>query len=573
MPPLSLRTALALAFAAVSVLMAVVLSWSLGQLATDAVRRDIGAALSELAEQMRSRLDLGLYERLRDVETLVALHQLRDPATQVGDNRLVLEKLRRSTGEIAWIGFARPDGKVVYSADSILEGADVSKRPWFIEGGKGSFVGDVHEAKLLAKILPPPASGEPLRFVDVAAPVFDLEGRFSGVLGVHLSWEWAREVEHTVFSLGRRAKGVETFVLNREGKVLLAPAGKEAAGLPGGLAQAASHGGLLLRWPDGRDYLTTVVPTRGYGDYAGLGWTVVVRQAAAEAYAPVYQLQATVLALGGGFAVLFALFGIWLAGQVAQPLAALASTADRLRSGEDLEVPIGGRLLETRRLASSLDHLLRALRGEQSKLAQLNASLEEQVLERTQLLDSANQHLFGALEERQRLVNKLEELASTDSLTGLYNRRAFHERAEIELRRVERQPGPLSALIFDIDHFKRVNDGYGHDIGDEAIRLLARTVSQQLRDVDILARFGGEEFVALLPNTTLDAALEIAERLRIDVAAISIPCPAGPIAITASFGAAEWEPGIGIDTLIARADQALYGAKHTGRNRVEAWRG
>lgn len=574
MPTISLRTTLALAFGAVSVLMALVISWSINQIASDAIRRDIGTALTELAEQMRSRLDMGLYERLRDVDTLTVLRQLRDPATRVGDNRLVLEKLRRSTGEIAWIGFARNDGLVVYSADGLLEGANVGARPWFKAGREGPFVGDVHEAKLLAKLLPAPANGEPLRFVDVAAPVFDLQGRLSGVLGVHLSWEWARNIEQTVFSLGRRNKGVETFVLNREGQILLAPAGREATKLPTGLSNAHQEGGQLLEWPDGGKYLTAVVSTRGYGDYAGLGWSVLVRQDAEQAYTPVRELRNTVLAIGAACAVLFALFGFWLAERISHPLRALTSAAHRLQSGEaETVLPAHARFHEPKLLADALRHLLTTLKQEQTKLAELNASLESQVAERTEALDAANRHLLLSLEERQRLVKQLETQANTDSLTGLLNRRAFHERAQREVQRQARQITALSVLIFDIDHFKQINDLYGHEAGDEALRQLALAAQEWLREMDVLARFGGEEFVALLPDSDLEAARRVAERMRQAAADLQIHYPSGVIRLTLSFGVAQWRPEQAMDALIAQADQALYTAKHKGRNRVEVWIG
>lgn len=571
---LSLRSVLALAFAAVSVLMALALSWSLGNLASDAVRRDIGSALNELAEQMRSRLDLGMYERLRDVETLAVLRQLRDPHTDRLDNRLVLEKLRRSTGEIAWIGFAHQDGRVLFSADGLLEGANVSSRPWFIAGKQAPFVGDVHDAKLLAKLLPAPGSGEPLRFVDVAAPIYDLDGQLSGVLGVHLSWEWARTVEQTVFSLGQRSKGVETFILNRQGQILLAPQGKVATLLPARLASTAATGGELMAWPDGQAYLTAVIPTRGLGSYAGLGWTVVVRQAEAQAYAPVQAIRHTVLVMGAGFALLFALFGIWLASRISRPLRHLTSAAAALQAGRnERPLPDGRPFAETSRLARSLTHLVDTLRSEQAKLASLNASLEQQVSQRTEALDAVNRHLYSALEERQRLVKQLETLANTDSLSGLLNRRAFQDRAALEMGRQERQGGPLAALTFDIDHFKRINDQYGHEGGDAAIQRLASVCQGLLREIDVLARFGGEEFVALLPDSDAEEAIAVAERLREAAEALQIEGYGEPIRLTVSFGVAQWRSGMSIDNLLARADQALYQAKHGGRNRVCQWAG
>ncbi|QDQ25872.1 diguanylate cyclase [Chitinimonas arctica] len=287
---------------------------------------------------------------------------------------------------------------------------------------------------------------------------------------------------------------------------------------------------------------------------------------------PVGCLQSIVLMAGVAMAVLSALFGVLLAGRMARPMMQLSDAADRLRRGEDdAAIPTETAFRETWQLSSSFRRLIDTLRAEQTKLGVLNAALEEQVSARTLMLDTANRLLFDSLEERQQLVDRLKELANTDSLTQLLNRRAFQERADIEFKRLDRQSATLSVFIFDIDHFKRINDGYGHETGDEAIRMLARTAAGELREMDVLARFGGEEFVALLPDADLATAMEVAERLRAKITTLRIATPAGPIAMTASFGVAQWVPQVGIDTLIARADQALYGAKHTGRDRVVAW--
>jgi len=552
--------------------MATVMSIALDRVATDVVRRDARVHLVELAREMSGRLDEGMYSWRRTVETLASLRQIRDPATDANDNRMTLDRLHQNYEEIAWIGMASTEGRVLVSANGVLEGVDVSTRPWFKAGLHAPYMGDVHEAKLLAAILPAPANGDPLRFVDVAAPVYGLDSQLRGVLGVHLAWSWARQVEDKVFSPERRARGVETFVLNREGHVLLAPPGLEASRMPTSLALAKDRiDGAELRWSSG-DYATGAISTKGFGGAESLGWTVVVRQPVAAAYASARQLQAIVVTAGVAFALLFALFGVVLAGVLARPLTALIDVADRLRFGEETaQIPVTGFYREARRLGASLRHLVAALDGERRKLAALNASLEQQVLERTTLLDTANQHLFSVLGERDKLIGQLEQLANTDGLTGLLNRRALFARADIELRRVQRQGGQFSLILLDIDHFKRINDGYGHDVGDEALRQLAACLKQELRDMDVPARLGGEEFVILLSDGDMEAALALSERLRERVAALDIPTAKEPIRMTASFGVADWEKGLSVEDVISRADDALYRAKHAGRNRVYAW--
>ncbi len=168
--------------------------------------------------------------------------------------------------------------------------------------------------------------------------------------------------------------------------------------------------------------------------------------------------------------------------------------------------------------------------------------------------------------DRKRVELQLARLAATDPLTSLPNRRYFLEAASRELERLRRFKVPAAVVMLDIDHFKAINDTYGHAAGDEALRQVASVATAHLRAVDILARLGGEEFALLLPGTSEHGAMIVAERLRTALAE-------GPVhhefGITASFGVAEVSgDDTGIDDALRRADAALYAAKHSGRNRV-----
>ncbi|KPC53823.1 sensor domain-containing diguanylate cyclase [Amantichitinum ursilacus] len=574
MPRKNLRSVLMVAFAAVSAIMALSLSLVLGHLATERQREDIGEAISELAGQLRDQLDRGMNQRVRDIQIIAALRQVRDPSTSKNDNRAVLDKLAQTFPNYAFIGMASPDGIVQYATHGLLEGKSVAERPWFQAGKRDLFTGDIHEAKLLAKLLSPQANGEPLRFVDVATPVFDLNGQFLGVLGAHLSWAWARGLEQNVFTPARRNQGIETFVLNRSGEIILAPPGVDPATvkLPRNLPTAEAAGEPVT-WPDGNDYLTSLVLTHGEQNFAGLGWKIVVRQPTRIAFAPVRSLQLTILVVGAIGALVFALLGAWLAEAIARPMLRLAEAAERLQQGESgLEIPLENQYSESARLSASLRHLVAGLNDERSKLATLNQALEEQVHARTDMLDRANMHLLSTLEERASMVKQLEELASTDSLTGLLNRRAFWLRADMEYKRAARSGTPLSLVMFDIDHFKRINDAYGHDVGDEALRQLANVVSASLREIDLVARMGGEEFALLLPETAVEGAQLVAERLREQVAQIRVPvATGGVVSFTASFGISAWPQELGLDHALIRADQALYNAKNGGRDQVRIY--
>jgi diguanylate cyclase (GGDEF)-like protein len=197
-------------------------------------------------------------------------------------------------------------------------------------------------------------------------------------------------------------------------------------------------------------------------------------------------------------------------------------------------------------------------------------------LERTQHTVKAAERLqqkVSSLEtETQQLKVKIEQETTrslTDILTGIPNRLAYAERAEQEFQRWQRYGGALSLILFDIDHFKRINDALGHDVGDRALRAVAQALKSQARSVDFVARFGGEEFVVLLPNTELTQAHCAAEKLRTAIDSLLFKHIDKEVPVTVSAGVAALEPDDDFDTVVKRADQALYRAKRNGRNRCE----
>ena len=187
-----------------------------------------------------------------------------------------------------------------------------------------------------------------------------------------------------------------------------------------------------------------------------------------------------------------------------------------------------------------------------------------------QQLQRKNDQLEREIEERQRAEAALQRLATTDPLTNIFNRRYFFDIAAEELERSLRYHHAMALVIFDIDHFKKINDQHGHRVGDQTLEMLARVCRDNLRRVDILARYGGEEFVVLLPETGRDEALVVAERLRRVAAEMRVPIPGGEVRLTISLGLAlccQVEP-VELDQLIELADRAMYQAKNSGRNRV-----
>ncbi len=173
--------------------------------------------------------------------------------------------------------------------------------------------------------------------------------------------------------------------------------------------------------------------------------------------------------------------------------------------------------------------------------------------------------------QNARLYAKVTELATTDTLTGLYNRRHFIELTNLEIARARRYNTPLSAVMFDLDRYKKINDRYGHQVGDQVLVEIAKLCQANLRSVDIACRYGGDEMTIVLPNIHLEQATQFAERLRGLISDLRIPVGEKMIKITASIGVATFQPEDGsLEDLLANADRALYRAKQ-GRNRIAVY--
>ncbi len=213
---------------------------------------------------------------------------------------------------------------------------------------------------------------------------------------------------------------------------------------------------------------------------------------------------------------------------------------------------------------SKIDELRRSIREmkEKNEIYQLKVSL-------LKMVETFEQYIRRLKKD----VESYENLAFTDQLTGLYNRRMFLEIAEKKLNEAKRYQEPLSIIMLDIDLFKRINDTYGHDIGDLALKFLANILRKNVRASDIVARWGGEEFVILLPKTSLEQAYRVAEKIRKIVEFSTVELPDGvKLKFTVSLGVSSFRGQEDLEELLKEADVALYEAKRRGRNRTEVYK-
>jgi diguanylate cyclase (GGDEF)-like protein len=222
------------------------------------------------------------------------------------------------------------------------------------------------------------------------------------------------------------------------------------------------------------------------------------------------------------------------------------------------------------RQGDELDQLAVTFGDMLNRLQQSQTDLEHRVAQRTTELSLANQQLKAEMDQREKIAQLLEETARTDFLTKLINRRAMHWFVQNEIARVERAGGTFSLVLVDIDYFKNINDQFGHGIGDDVLIALSRAFERSAREQDIVSRWGGEEFLILLPNTAQADAFEQAERLRQLLDSDALQIERYPHRVTASFGVCEFTPGESLEFLLKQADVALYQAKALGRNQVRA---
>ena len=411
--PRGLGAQLALAFSLLTIVLTIALIAVVERRAIDQIKDRIGRGLADLAAQTSDKLERGMFERYREVALITARPVLTTDEYSTDQRRQALERVQRSYDYYEWIGLTDTEGKVLVAGNRLLEGADVSTRPWFIEGMRGGYVGDVHEALLLDKLLPPQPDKAPRRFVDVAFPYADANGKVRGVLGAHLSWNWARDVERSVVGSADRESDTQTLILSSTGRVLLGP--RELMDTTLALdsfrnASPTRRGSFTVeRWPDGKDYVVGFQKGSGYASYPGLGWVVLVRQQVDTAWQPLHDMRRHALVSGLLLALLFSLVGVALARRITYPLKQLAATAGELRDGGAVQIASGGPYEEVKALSSSLNLLVQDLDERRRQLQQLNGTLEQLVESRTAELRRALETVQGSEARIRAIVDTAQD--------------------------------------------------------------------------------------------------------------------------------------------------------------------
>ena len=552
----SLRMQIALVFGTLVIALAVLLSLGFGELLKHRIQRDAGETLQAVAENAGKLLAAGLMQRSLEAEVLASAAMIWSEGLDSPEAQHMLARSQAMQPNNLWIGVADAQGVVRNATGGLLLGHSVAQRPWFQRGLQEVHVGDVHPAQLLESLLPPTASGEPHRFVDFAAPI-RIGPTTVGVLGIHGSWEWSREVLEGLTPATSVEDAVELFIFDRQGQMILAPRRHgtmlQAAGqrLPEGTYINNNRDGgnlqtAVVPWLDGKRYLTAATQLQPRNAASDLGWRIVARQPVELAFAEADRTVRMALAIGLTAALLASALAWMAARRLSEDLYALAAAASAVEAGQPgSNIPAVHSNREVHQLSQALGRMTH-------RLLAAREAMEEKVRLRTLELEAANR--------------ALDLQARTDALTGLLNRRGFETQMAFAMALARRSTRPLSVIAVDVDHFKRVNDTYGHEAGDEVLRRLARTLETRLRGSDVIARLGGEEFVALLPDTDLEGARAIAQTLVTAMAQQQDPV-VGTITVSAGVASMRGADDTGA-AILRRSDIALYEAKGQGRNRV-----
>lgn len=482
-----------------------------------AIKAKLQEQLTNSSTQTAREVGLWLKERLNDLKTFGSSYEVTENVTPGGggSRRLpdFLNSVNRRFPDFEELVVVAPDLRAVAHTGRAAGKLEL-EGDWLRKAREGeSVLGDPQRADSTSAVT-----------VEVAVPIQNPAGRFLGVLAARLNF---KSIEQPVRDL-LAGPSSRTRIVRPDGQSIVEVGGGSAP-LPAATLRAleqADGGSVAYEAPDG------VAVVGVLAQVPGTEWMTVAETPAATAYADIRRLRNTTILLVLVLLLVVGSLAYGLGLLVVLPLERLSRAADQVAGGDlDVEVPVSGGG-EVSQLTGVFNDMVRRLREGRAEL---------------------------------------ERLSVTDELTGLANRRHLDDELGRELQRHERHKRALAVLMLDVDRFKDLNDTHGHPAGDAVLRQLAKVLNESTRKGDTVARFGGEEFVVILPETPAAGALHLAEKIRAAVAdqRFAIDENGGEVRVTVSVGLSRFpDHGGAPEALISTADQALYRSKQGGRNRV-----
>ena len=536
--------------------------------------REKSRLISEVSLATKSYLE-SLAERIVFADLLVNEH---NPRAQLEAMQLSQALLNQQSYYHDVI-LVNPSGQVVYTLKQESDlGVNLREDPWVDTGAGLAFD---QSRRLLTTVVTPVRYYEPsLRSASfMATPVWSPQGRWLGVLMVQLNQEWLAKVAQSGVGTTRTGE-VVLAQLNGIGKLeVVAPLRFDREAAIRGRLLDESHevpANRAIRgeegWGSGKDYRHERV-LAGWVYVPSMQMALVVKQDESEVLSSLRTMRLYTLALLLVVILLVSLLSIAISQRLTKPLLAIIDTLQQLKSGR-WHLRVADEQLESEEaahLVSGINQLADTIEEQLERLQHQTTELEYQA----QTLEQYNQDLEEAVRERTK---ELAQLSLIDPMTGLFNRRHYIDEGVRLWKTVVRQRQCLMFALLDVDHFKLFNDSRGHHMGDEALTLVAQCLQQTCqRSSDLAFRMGGEEMAALVVVKDVDDAMELAERLRVAVESKAMMHPRSPVKgiLTISIGVAlldardcQHASEANLDGLYRLADEALYRAKHQGRNQV-----
>ena len=389
-PRQSVRARFAIFTGISGVLFASVLAFWVVQGQREQLLEAVNASVRREAAVLGQTISAALAERQSQVQQMAALPEVVSGMMEPGALRLVLERTRGHSPEFEWLAMTDARGVVTTATGARLEGLDVSRQPWFVQGSQGAWVGNPHPAGAMDGVLPLDADGRAVQLVDVAVPVIDNEGKLIGVMVGMLNWRWISDIHQALTVRDSDLK--HTLLLAPNGDVSIGPAGWLGQWMsPEGLSQIQADGqSRVLTWPDIGDQLTALAPVRWSAQAGQAPWTLVLRQDPARVFDPVDTLRQRLLLGGLAGSLAFMVLSWWLSGKVVRPLRKLAHTARALQEGRPaaFEAP-SQHPDEVAMLSGALADLHSNLQARLVELAAYRDHLEDKISERTEQLRQA----------------------------------------------------------------------------------------------------------------------------------------------------------------------------------------
>lgn len=402
------RARLTLLFGGTAVATGLVVGLVADELLTRQLTDLSGQSLMNSSRPIALALAQGMQEREREIALLSHLPMLTQGAGYAPQLQAHLEQIRQSYPFYSWIGVTDTQGVVQVATGNLLQGQNVSQRPWFGAGGRGPYVGDAHDAVLLDKLLRAPGNQVPLRFMDYASPVRGQDSVFKGVIAAHVNWAWVQDIIRRSSPAAPLSSGLEVILVNKDGVINTEGAVEQPRSALPILPEPGAF--RVMSWGDTsrQPYLTAVVPVRAQ-TATDLGWLLVTRQPLEMALQPISRMHTLLALLLGLMAALLAGLAYGVARRFSQPVERLADAARQVQvTGQVDALDFEMKTVEFQHLRSALQNMAQGLLEGRAALQSANAELEQRVAERTVALHQSEQRYLSILEDQTEIICRFD---------------------------------------------------------------------------------------------------------------------------------------------------------------------